>query len=137
MISFFLSGESIRDGDNDDDDAAGNGRISNNTRSPGRGGGHRERGHFFNDDETDEVLQDARDKLREGLRLGGNATAEHKLSPRRLFEYLDPDGIGEVKGYSMGVLKRDNVFERGVAAGSLGKEPARREPVAYFQKLSG
>lgn len=101
VLSFFLSGKNIRDGDKGDDDRAGNGRRSN-TLSPGRGGGRRGRGYFFSDDdagggdEIDEVLQDARDKLREGFRLGGTAT-EQKLSPRRLFNDLDPDGIGEVK----------------------------------------
>lgn len=109
MLSFFLCGENTRDGDSDDGGAGGNGRTSN-TLSPGRGGGRRGRGYFFNDDdacggnETDEVLHDARDKLREGLRLGGTAAAEQKLSVRRLFNDLDPDGIGEVKCNSLDVL---------------------------------
>lgn len=103
----FLSGENIRDSDND-------GRTSS-TLSPGRSGGRRGRGYFFNDadtsggDETDEVLHDARDKLREGLRLGGTVTTEQRLSPRRLFNDLDPDGIGEVKRDSMNVIKGGRV----------------------------
>jgi len=50
-------------------------------------------------DDGDEILQDAREKLREGLRLVGDGSmmaGGRKLSPRRLFEYLDSDGFGEV-----------------------------------------
>lgn len=114
VLSFFLSGGKFRGGDNDHD-AAGNGRTSNSTQSPGRSGGHRGRGYFLHGDdagggdETDEVLQDARDKLREGLGLGSTATADQKLSPRRLFNDLDPDGSGEVTWDSMDVLTGERV----------------------------
>lgn len=124
MLSFFLSGENIRGGDIGG--AAGNGRTSN-TLSPGRGGG-RGGGYFFNDDdagggdETDGVLQDARNKLREGLRLGGTTTAGQKLSPRRLFNDLDPDGIGEVKC---------DVLAAKIVAGGRASEG---KPSAYFQR---
>lgn len=92
VMSFFLPG-GIFDGDNDDGNT-GDG-CRNKSHRHGRGDS-RGRRHFSNGNERDDVLQDARDKLREGLGLGDTAAAEKKLSPRRLFEYLDSDGIGEV-----------------------------------------
>lgn len=58
----------------------------------------------FDDQESDDdddgmdndALGDARWKLRSALKLG---TAK-EMSPRRLFEYLDPDGLGEVRATS-------------------------------------
>lgn len=44
-------------------------------------------------DGADDAVRDARRKLRSALKIG---TAK-EMSPRRLFEYLDPDGIGEVR----------------------------------------
>lgn len=93
VLSFFRSGG----GEDRANDAAGH------NRSPGRGGGspRRRRSYLSNDDdgddEDDETLQGARDKLREGLlRLDGSGRPGGNLSPRRLFEYLDSDGVGEV-----------------------------------------
>lgn len=44
--------------------------------------------------EGDVALEDARGKLCAALKLG----TAGEISPRRMFEYLDPDGIGEVEG---------------------------------------
>lgn len=74
----------------------GNNRRSNGGRLQGRYHAYG-RGGDDGGDEGDEILQDARDKLREGLGLGGTSAVEQKLSPRRLFQYLDTDGAGEVR----------------------------------------
>lgn len=50
-------------------------------------------GHYSDDGMDDDALGEARRKLRSALKLG---TAK-EMSPRRLFEYLDPDGRGEVR----------------------------------------
>lgn len=47
----------------------------------------------------DEALEEARGKLRESFKNG----AAGRMSPRRLFEYLDPDGTGEVRS-RLGIL---------------------------------
>lgn len=86
VVSFCLLSERVRGGGD-----------SNSSRRQGRHDVVYGHGGDDGDDEADEVLQDARDKLREGLRLGGTATVEQKLSPRRLFQYLDSDGVGEVR----------------------------------------
>lgn len=92
VMSFFLSGGAYG-GDNDDGDANGRRQGERGDHRRGGGGG----GYTSNDGgESDEVLEDAREKLSEGLGLGATAKPEKKLSPRRLFEYLDADGTGEV-----------------------------------------
>lgn len=97
VLAFFRSGGG----------EGGYAKDAGNSRSPGRGsgGGGSLRGRSYSsiddgdDENDDEILQDAREKLREGLRLdpnGGMMAGGGKLSPRRLFEYLDSDGVGEV-----------------------------------------
>lgn len=47
-------------------------------------------------DEDCDVLEDARNKLRAAALKFGTSKGQ-RMSPRRLFEYLDPDGMGEVR----------------------------------------
>ena len=56
---------------------------------------------YDDDDDKDggmdnDALGEARWKLRSALKLG----TVKEMSPRRLFEYLDPDGLGEVRATS-------------------------------------
>ena len=107
------------DGDNEDHDV-GRGRRTNRRR---QSLGDDRAGRFSSNDadESDEVLDGARSKLSEGLRLGDQATAGKDFSPRRLFEYLDSDGIGEVRDerFSTSAKKTSQVLPSPVPVGAL------------------